>query len=145
MLANPLKSPSKRQRTSQNSQIASLGTLVSLPYSISKYSSYSASYYPNNIIVDNPLEQASRWSSSINDQNQFLILKLQDLSVLRQITFGKFHKGHVCNLKEFKVFVAHNDADDAHWIEVLHAGLRNDSEPETFTVRFKSSDMVKTL
>lgn len=35
---------------------------------------------------------------------QFLILKLQYPSVVKTITFGKYEKTHVCNIKKFKVY-----------------------------------------
>lgn len=35
---------------------------------------------------------------------QYLILKLHRVSIVERITFGKFEKTHVCNLKKFKVF-----------------------------------------
>lgn len=35
---------------------------------------------------------------------QFLILKLQCPAVVKTITFGKYEKTHVCNIKKFKVY-----------------------------------------
>lgn len=35
---------------------------------------------------------------------QYLILKLQSPSVVKHITFGKYEKTHVCNIKKFKIF-----------------------------------------
>lgn len=35
---------------------------------------------------------------------QFLILKLERPAIVQSITFGKYEKTHVCNLKKFKVF-----------------------------------------
>lgn len=35
---------------------------------------------------------------------QFLVLKLERPAVVQSITFGKYEKTHVCNLKKFKVF-----------------------------------------
>lgn len=35
---------------------------------------------------------------------QYLILKLQSPSVVKYITFGKYEKTHVCNIKKFKIF-----------------------------------------
>lgn len=49
------------------------------------------------------------------------------------ITFGKYHKVHVCNLKEFKVY---GGLELGNMTELLHSGLRNDSEPETFQLKF---------
>lgn len=35
---------------------------------------------------------------------QYLILKLQSPSVVKHITFGKYEKTHVCNIKKFRIF-----------------------------------------
>ena len=35
---------------------------------------------------------------------QFLLLKLNHMSVVRHITFGKFEAAHVCNLRQFQVY-----------------------------------------
>lgn len=59
--------------------------------------------------------------------------------MLTLLTFGKYHKGHVCNLKEFKVFVG---LTLDHMVEVLSSGLRNDEEPETFPVTHKIAQNV---
>lgn len=71
-------------------------------------------------MVDNPNDQGSRWSSLTNDQNQFLLLKLDRPALVRTITFGKFFKTHVCNLKEFRV-LAGSSADSM--FEVAHSGI----------------------
>lgn len=103
-------------------------------YSVHSSSGYSASYHPENIKVNQPSDQASRWSSASNDLNQFLILKLDRICVLESIGFGKFHKVHVCNLKEFKVY-AGPTLDSLHLI--LHTGLNNDTQPEIFPPDYK--------
>lgn len=110
-----------------------------LNYDIYSWSSHSAAYHPRHILVDKPQDQSSRWSSGSNNQMQFITVKLENVSVLKTITFGKYHKIHVCNLKEFKVFVG---MDTKNMIQVLHSGLRNDDEPETFSVKYKSNDVV---
>lgn len=68
--------------------------------------------------MDNkPSDQASRWSSDTNTPTQFVVLKLEDRpAVVSHITFGKFEKTHVCNLKRFKVFVG---TDTNNMIEVI--------------------------
>ena len=38
---------------------------------------------------------------------------------LDTITFGKYHKVHVCNLKDFKVFAG---MTKNNMVEILHAG-----------------------
>ena len=112
-------------------------TQVTIPYKIHKYSSYSSSYDPENIKINNPSDQASRWSSNANNQDQFLLLELESLSILQVMIFGKFCKIHVCNLKEFKVFCG---IDPENMFEVLHSGLRNDTEPEAFSIDARHRD-----
>ena len=108
-------------------------------------SRYLLSYVPDNILVDRPNDQSSRWSSGNNASPQFLTLKLERLAIVqvsyvsffvvrvcrsplccimprcanvvptissfpfpafswKTITFGKFEKSHVCNLKKFKIY-----------------------------------------
>lgn len=113
--------------------------LVELQYAISDVSSFSANYFPENIKYNLKHDQSSRWSSATNNNMQFLTVKLERDAILQHITFGKFNKVHVCNLKEFKVFAG---ATADHMYEVLHAGLRNDTESETFVVRHAVKDVV---
>lgn len=47
---------------------------------------------------------------------QFLILKLAEYAIVKSITFGKYEKTHVCNLKKFKIF---GGLDDDNMIELL--------------------------
>lgn len=47
---------------------------------------------------------------------QFLILKLTKPAIVKAITFGKYEKNHVCNLKKFKVF---GGITEDHMIELL--------------------------
>ena len=105
-----------------------------LGYSIHKWSSHSGEYHPSKIITDNPYEQQSRWQSGSNLPPQFIILKLSKPSIVRTITFGKFHKTHVCNLKCFKVY---GGIHDEGMIELCEKGLKNDSKPETFELQDK--------
>lgn len=57
-----------------------------------------------NIQENRATDQTSRWSSESNNSPQFLILKLSKPAVVKSITFGKYEKNHVCNLKKFKIF-----------------------------------------
>ena len=59
----------------------------------------------SNILKDRPTEQSSRWSSETNFLPQFIMLKLNEPAIVRSITFGKYDKDHVCNLKKFKVII----------------------------------------
>lgn len=64
---------------------------------------------------------------------QYITLKLDKVAILSTITFGKYHKGHVCNLREFKVFagltadnmveVLHRFAAGRHGACALHVGV----------------------
>ena len=109
--------------------------MVKLEYMVVESSGHSSSYLPSHIRVEAPLDQASRWSSPLNDQHQFLLLKLERPALVRSISFGKFCKSHVCNLKEFRVLAG---SGPAQMFEVLHSGLRNDTETETFPFSFPS-------
>jgi len=124
----------------------SLGRLQRLDYAVAAWSSYSSGYKPEHVLEHKPHDQASRWSSASNDQNQFLVLGLREPALVETITFGKFYKNHVCNLREFKVFVGSSvSLEDCRWTSVLHSGLRNDSLPECFPLQYpawKAADGV---
>jgi hypothetical protein len=93
--------------------------LAPLPYSIDCCSGYSADYEPARILCDRPSDQSSRWSSASNNSQQFVQLRLERPAIVQRIYFGKFHKMHVCNLKEFRVLAGlRRDALQ----EVLHSG-----------------------
>ena len=47
---------------------------------------------------------------------QFLTLKLERPGIVKHVTFGKYEKTHVCNLKRFKVF---GGLADENMIELL--------------------------
>ncbi|KAH8107718.1 Muskelin N-terminus-domain-containing protein [Cristinia sonorae] len=110
-----------------------------LTYTIAGCSEHSGRYVAENILVDNPMDQGSRWSGAYQASNikQWMLLKLDTLCILRTLTFGKVRvltqkKAHPCNMKEFKLFVGETEES---MIEVLHAGLRNDHVAETFSIR----------
>ncbi|KAI9300052.1 Muskelin N-terminus-domain-containing protein, partial [Cunninghamella echinulata] len=110
-----------------------------LSYSIHDYSSYSAAYHPKHILENKPLDQASRWSSAIHDQNQFITITFPSPVVAKSITLGKFHRAHACNLKEFKIYGGYSKDN---MLELLNSGLRNDNEPENFDLRIHRQQMV---
>eukprot|EP00842_Homolaphlyctis_polyrhiza_P000688 jgi/Hompol1/161/HPOL_002138-RA len=70
---------------------------------------------------------------------QHITLKLDRMAIIQTITFGKYHKVHVCNLKEFKIF---GGMSPNNMLELLHSGLRNDSEQETFALKFRANGIV---
>ncbi|XP_026673442.1 muskelin isoform X4 [Ceratina calcarata] len=85
-----------------------------------------------NILVDEPSDLTSRWSSDTDTYPQFLILKLRCPSIVKAITFGKYEKTHVCNIKKFKVY---GGLEAENMMELLENGLKNDSTPETFDLK----------
>ncbi|THU94177.1 hypothetical protein K435DRAFT_966971 [Dendrothele bispora CBS 962.96] len=112
-------------------------SIIPLSYTVPDSSSYTGRYLPRNILVDNPEDQGSRWSTAIqSNSNHWILLQLNKLAVLKQITFGKHHKPHPCTMKEFKVFAG---MDSEHMAEVLHASLKNDPNKEHFSVRHFNS------
>ena len=58
--------------------------------------------------------------------HQFILLKLERMAVVSTITFGKYHKGHVCNLREFKVYAG---LSPDNMVEVLHRWARRAQSP----------------
>ncbi|XP_043569159.1 muskelin [Chiloscyllium plagiosum] len=110
-----------------------------LTYSVYKWSSYSSIYVPENILVDKPHDQSSRWSSESNYPPQYLILKLERPAIVQSITFGKYEKTHVCNLKKFKVY---GGMSEENMTELLSSGLKNDYNKETFTLKHKIDDQM---
>ncbi|XP_070643414.1 muskelin isoform X5 [Bos indicus] len=92
-----------------------------------------------NILVDKPNDQSSRWSSESNYPPQYLILKLERPAIVQNITFGKYEKTHVCNLKKFKVFGGMNEEN---MTELLSSGLKNDYNKETFTLKHKIDEQM---
>ncbi|KAF8893559.1 Muskelin N-terminus-domain-containing protein [Infundibulicybe gibba] len=106
---------------------------VPLVYTIAKCSAHSGRYSAENILIDNPMDQNSRWSGAYQGSaTQWLLLRLETLSILKSITFGKYHKPHQCTMKEFKVLVG---TSEEHLVEVLHANLKSDPIPETFALK----------
>lgn len=54
-----------------------------LDYDVHSCSSYSALYLPENIKVNNPQDQSSRWSSGSNNQMQYIMIKLKTMAIAR--------------------------------------------------------------
>ncbi|KAF1802153.1 Muskelin N-terminus-domain-containing protein [Mucor lusitanicus] len=110
-----------------------------LPYHIYDHSSFSGPYHPRNICVNDPTEQSSRWSSNSHDQSQYVTIKLEKPAVACEILFGKFHRSHVCNLKEFKIY---GGLDPHDMKELLHKGLTDDNKAETFPIRYTYNNLI---
>ncbi|KAL0581921.1 hypothetical protein V5O48_000151 [Marasmius crinis-equi] len=107
---------------------AQVSELKSVPllYSIDSSTPPSGRYIAENILVDCPTDQSSRWSTSVqNDSNQWITLRLNTLSI---------RASHLENsINDFKVYLG---LTRERMVEVLHASLKNDNIPETFALRF---------
>ncbi|XP_074596521.1 muskelin 1 isoform X2 [Brevipalpus obovatus] len=108
-----------------------------LKYSIHKYSSYTPPHVPENILCDEPHDQSSRWSSESNNPPQFLILKLDYPAIIKEITFGKFQKHHICDMKKFNVF---GGMSENNMIELCNSGLKCDNAAETFILKHSTNN-----
>ncbi|XP_034476504.1 muskelin isoform X2 [Drosophila innubila] len=113
-----------------------------LSFEVYSYSSYSPNYLPENVLVDCPNDQTSRWSAYTNSPPQFLTLKLKRPAIVKKIKFGKFEKSHVCNIKKFRVF---GGLEDDHMVLLLEGGLKNDNIPEVFNLRCMTEDGSENL
>ncbi|WUR04274.1 muskelin-like protein [Vairimorpha necatrix] len=107
-------------------------------YKIHQYSSYASSYSPSNILLDTPSDVNLRWSTTTNDHRQYLILEY-DPSIVSTITFGKFNKIHVCNIKEMKISVSF---DNKKYIEIFYGGLKNDTINETHNLLYYNGEYI---
>ncbi|KAL4704274.1 hypothetical protein ACJJTC_016292 [Scirpophaga incertulas] len=110
---------------------------VKLCYTVHKYSSYSANYIPENIMVNNPSDQLSRWFTDSTTSSQYIMLKLKSPSIVETIKFGKYIKAHVSDLKKFQIF---GGTDENNMSLLLSAGLRKDNIAEVFRVRHRSME-----
>ncbi|EJD02721.1 uncharacterized protein FOMMEDRAFT_156054 [Fomitiporia mediterranea MF3/22] len=113
---------------------------VQLRYKIAGCSEHSGRYVADNIKFDRPHDQTSRWSSAKDNSvhgRSWILIELDNAACLESITFGKFHKAHPCNMKDFEVHVG---LSRDHLTQVLQASLKNDSKPETFGIRCKNKD-----
>ncbi|KAF9236343.1 Muskelin N-terminus-domain-containing protein [Melanogaster broomeanus] len=128
---------------STSTSTAPLPPTETIPYSIAGCSEHSGHYVADNIMIDRPQDQASRWSGAQQPPStkEWILLRLETLSVVKSITFGKVrsYKQHPCNVKEFKLYVGL--APD-HMIQALHAGLKDDAVPETFAITHVNRDGV---
>lgn len=62
-------------------------------------------------MIDDPTDQSSRWSTNTNTPPQFLTIKLDRPAIVKTISFGKYNKSHVCNLKKFTVVGGMQDSN----------------------------------
>lgn len=60
--------------------------VLPLAYSIAGCSEHSGRYVADNILVDHPMDQGSRWSGAYQASNikQWMLLKLDHLAILRE-------------------------------------------------------------
>ncbi|KAF5383443.1 hypothetical protein D9757_006088 [Collybiopsis confluens] len=107
-------------------------------YTVVGCSSFSNHFFPENILIDDPSNSKSRWTTGVqrSENGHWIMLALEKLSILKSITFGKFHNIHPCNMKEFKVYVG---LTQENMTEVLYSSLRNDPIRESFSIRHQNT------
>ncbi|CAH0695734.1 unnamed protein product [Spodoptera exigua] len=110
---------------------------VKLCYTVHRYSSYSSNYIPENIMVNNPTDQLSRWFTDSNSPSQYIMLKLKSPSIVESIKFGKYIKAHVSDLKKFQIY---GGAEENNLSLLLTAGLKKDSTSEVFRLRCRTAE-----
>ncbi|KAI8333811.1 Muskelin N-terminus-domain-containing protein [Chlamydoabsidia padenii] len=132
----------KRRNSHRSSELGALlskSTSIPLRYSIYDYSSYSGTYHPNNIYFNTPQNQSSRWSSGSHDGTQYITIRFDQPVIARALLWGKFHRSHVCNVKEFKVY---GGMDPTNMTELLSQALQNHNKPEVFRLRCIYQNLV---
>ncbi|KAJ3783538.1 Muskelin N-terminus-domain-containing protein [Lentinula aff. detonsa] len=97
-----------------------------IEYTIHDCSSFSTNFHPENILVDNPSNSKSRWTTQNSESVHWILLRLNNLSILT----------NACNMKEFKVYIG---ITPENMTQVLHSSLKNDSIRETFSIRHHNS------
>ena len=107
-----------------------------LSYEIDSYSSYEEPFCPNKIMDDCPYNSESRWTTSSNSKNEFIIIKLAYPSIITSISFGKYKKAHKNNIKEFKIYIGDSKEE---FTKIISAGLKNNGVPENFIVDYKET------
>ncbi|KAJ4483838.1 Muskelin N-terminus-domain-containing protein [Lentinula aciculospora] len=107
-----------------------------IEYTVHECSSYGAHFYPENILVDDPSNFKSRWTTEPFEPVHWILLRLNKLSILKTITFGKYRIANPCNMKDFKVYVG---MTPENMTEVLHSSLKNDTIRESFSIRHHNS------
>lgn len=130
--------------SSTTSAASNLASSPSLSAALPPLASQSAAGSRRTASV--PVMSNAAASASANVQKQYIILKLDKPSVVRSITFGKYHKPHPCNLRDFKVYGATTidsllPTSSVHGRppatkRLLRGGLKNDAIPESFELRW---------
>ncbi|KAH7339322.1 Muskelin N-terminus-domain-containing protein [Rhizoctonia solani] len=113
-----------------------------IKYTIESCSSFTPGYPPENIYTDHPDDVKSRWSTERHSdpgiqESQWVILKLEKLSVVTMIRFGKFMKTHPCNVSAFRVYGGPG-TKESEMHELIRGKLRDDDIPQTFTLNYKT-------
>ncbi|CAE6415260.1 unnamed protein product [Rhizoctonia solani] len=121
---------------------SSLPVSTELQYTIDSCSSFTPGYPPESIYTDHPDDPKSRWSTERHgdpgaQECQWVMLKLEKLSVVTMIRFGKFMKSHPCNVSAFRVYGGLG-TKDSEMHELIRGKLRDDDIPQTFTLNYKT-------
>ncbi|GAA5939325.1 hypothetical protein JCM1841_002936 [Sporobolomyces salmonicolor] len=137
-----------------------------LAYSVHSASGHHAKFLPTHIYVDKPADDSSRWTAPSPDdrkrqrkaaaalaspgaggkgalvkskQSEWIILELQETSLVRYVGFGKTVKPHPCNLAEFSIYGGLSP--DHLSMEFLCEGsLKNDTHAERVPLPLEIGD-----
>ncbi|KZV93413.1 hypothetical protein EXIGLDRAFT_717138 [Exidia glandulosa HHB12029] len=109
-----------------------------LEYEIHGESSHSAKYFARNI-KSRDTSSDSRWTaaSPLGPEPQFIVLKLDQVCVLKSVLMGKYYKSHPCNVQVFEVHVGQ---DPSRMTLVLRDQLQDNGIWETFNVLWRDAD-----
>ncbi|GAA5827271.1 hypothetical protein JCM3770_005992, partial [Rhodotorula araucariae] len=123
---------------------------VRLAYSVDSASGVYASFHPDNILVDNPQSDTSRWTAPPPDHRpagrtrrrrdpEWILLKLASTALVSHIGFAKTAKPHPCNLADFTLWGGLSP-DPLAMEPLLDATLKNDASPERFRLPVSLGD-----
>ncbi|GBP55433.1 Muskelin [Eumeta japonica] len=93
--------------------------------------------FNQNIMTNAPTDQLSRWFTDSDAPSQYIMLKLHSPAIVETITFGKYIKAHVSDLKKFQIL---GGTEDKNLSIILTGGLKNDNSSETFHLRHRTAE-----
>ncbi|GAA5914183.1 uncharacterized protein JCM6883_000764 [Sporobolomyces salmoneus] len=134
-----------------------------LSYSIHSASGYVSPFPPEKILVDCPSDDASRWTTPTPDarkkerqqfekslaagsangspkppleqgESEWIMIELDQVSLVQSVGFGKAVKAHPCNLAEFSIFGGLSP-DPASMERLLDGLLKNDTNTQKFRLQ----------
>lgn len=109
-----------------------------LDYTVHAYSSYSSQYLPAHIrSCDTSL--SARWvaAQALEPGPQWVLVKLEKPSIVKSVLFGKYHKTHPCNVRDFEI---HIGMEPDKMTLALRDRLQNNGVWESYHLRWRDDD-----